>query len=204
MVSIPIIQEFSRLQSGLSRVFETAEVRRTASNRNQTTLILRPASKDIRERRQYHERNYPVYLRESQAASELRNDPRLKDVTLKLSAAYARDGEPGFLNAEFAVQESCSPSVYPGAYRFTRKEKAIKCLNRGTRPEALQLLEEASASHEQDFEDFRAEFASGSSRDLHEQFSPLAHDPRFQAPLNQKADLPKAAKLPASPDSGTL
>ena len=62
---------------------------------------------------EYQERNYPVYLRESQAAAEIRNDAWLKDVTAKLSAAYARDGERGLLNAEFAVQESCSPPAYP-------------------------------------------------------------------------------------------
>jgi len=49
---------------------------------------------------------------ESQATAELRKDAWLKNVTAKLSAAFARDGERGLLNAEFAVQENCGPPVY--------------------------------------------------------------------------------------------
>lgn len=143
---------------------------------------------------EYLERNYPAYLKESQATAEIRNDAWLKDVTAKLAAAYARNGERGLLNAEFAVQESCTPPVYPN-FRLSKTLKAIECLNSGRRPEALQLFEEASANHDKEFEDFRAEVSSESSRDLHRRFSELADDPRFQALINQKADLPKAAKL---------
>jgi|GEM_PF-3366478 len=154
---------------------------------------------------EYHKRNYLAYLKESQTTAELRNDPWLKDVTAKLSAAFARDGERGLLNAEFAIEESCSPPVYPGAYhQQTRKQRAFECLDLGRRPEALQLLEEASANHEKDFEDFRAEFTSASPRDSQDRFSKLADDPRFQALMKQKANLPKAAKLTTSPDSGIL
>jgi tetratricopeptide (TPR) repeat protein len=153
---------------------------------------------------EYHERDYPAYLKESQAAAELRDDPWLKDVTAKLAAAYARDGERGLLNAEFPFQESCSPPVYPGVPLGTRKQRAIDCLNAGRRSEALQLLEEASANHEKDFEDFKAAFTSDSSGGLHGSFSGLANDPRFQTLMKQKADLPKQAKLPTSSDSGTL
>lgn len=96
---------------------------------------------------EYFEHDYPAYLRESQAAAESRNDAWLKDVTAKLSAAYARDGERGLLNAEFAVQESCSPPRYSWEV-VTRSRKAIECLKRDRRTEALQLLEEANATHE--------------------------------------------------------
>jgi hypothetical protein len=152
---------------------------------------------------EFLERNYPAYLRESQEAADIRDDPWLKDITAKLSAAYARAGERGLLNAEFAVEENCNPPIYRWG-PVARTAKAIECLDRGRKPEALQLLEEASANHEKDFEDFRAEFTSSSPRDLHGGFSKLADDPRFQALMQQKADLPKPAKLPTSPDSGTL
>lgn len=152
---------------------------------------------------EFAERDYPAYLKESQTTADLRNDPWLKDVTAKLSAAYARDGELSLLNAEFAVQESCSPPVYPRVLG-TRMQKVFECLDKDRRPEAMQLLEEASANHDKDFENFRTGFTSGSPRGLHERFSKLADDPRFQALMRQKAELPKLAKLPASPDSGTL
>jgi hypothetical protein len=83
-------------------------------------------------------------------------------------------------------------------------QKAFECLSRDRRPEALQLLEEASANRDKDFEDFRTAFTSNSPRDLRERFSKLADDPRFQALMKQKADLPKPTKLPTSPDSGIL
>jgi Flp pilus assembly protein TadD len=151
---------------------------------------------------EFRERNYPAYLKESQATAELRNDPWLKDVTAKLAAAYARDGERGLLNAEFAVQEGCSAPVYPGL-GLSKTQKSVECLNQDRKPEALQLLEEASANQERDFEDFRAEFTSGSPRDLHGPFSKLADNPRFQALMKQKADLPKIAQLRTSPESVT-
>ena len=104
-------------------------------------------------------RNYTAYLRESQVAADIRNDAWLKDVTAKLSAAYAQDGERGLLNAEFAVEESCNPPIYRwGA--VARTKKALECLNDNRRSEALQLLEEASASQEKEFEDFRTAFTS--------------------------------------------
>jgi Flp pilus assembly protein TadD len=152
---------------------------------------------------EYHERNYPAYLRESQAVAQIRNDAWLKDVTAKLSAAYARDGERGLLNAAFAVQESCSPPVYP-IYMLTRSQRAFACMDADRRKEAIQLLEEASANHEKDFEDFRAEFISASPHDLRERFGKLADDPRVQALMKQNAELPKTAKLPTSSDSGSL
>jgi len=152
---------------------------------------------------EFDERNYLTYLKESQAAAELRNDPWLKDVTAKLSAAYARDGERGLLNAEFAVQESCSPPVYP-VFRLSKTQKAIECLNQDRGPEALQLLQEAKANREKEFGDFKAAFTSGPSQDVHRLASKLADDPRFQALMKQNADLPKQAKLPVSPGSGTL
>ena len=148
----------------------------------------------------YQQHNYPAYLRESQATADTRNDAWLRDVTAKLRAAYARDGERGLLNAEFAVQESCTPPLY--WWRApTRTENAIDCMNQGRRSEALQLFEEASANHEKEFADFRAAFISGASPGA---ASKLADDPRFQALMKQKADLSRAAKLPASPGSGTL
>jgi tetratricopeptide (TPR) repeat protein len=152
---------------------------------------------------EFLERNYPAYLKESQTAVDIRNDPWLKDVTAKLSAAYARAGERGLLNAEFAVEENCNPPIYRWE-PVARMKKAMECLDRDRRSEALQLLEEASANHEKDFEDFRVAFTSSSHRDLHEQFSKLADDPRFQALMRQKPELPKQAKLPSSGDSGTL
>ena len=88
--------------------------------------------------------------------------------------AAARDGERGLLNAEFAVQENCSPPVYYSGFSDSRTKRAIGCLDLGRRPETLRLLEEASANHEKDFEDFRAEFTSGPPRDLHGPFSKLA------------------------------
>lgn len=148
-------------------------------------------------------RNYPAYLRESQVAADIRNDAWLKDVTAKLSAAYARDGEHGLLKAEFAVEESCNPPIYRwGA--VARTKKAIECLNDDRRSEALQLLEEANANQEKEFEDFRAAFTSGSPLDVHGLASKLAGDPRFQALMKQKANLPKRAKLSISARSGTL
>ncbi len=152
---------------------------------------------------EYDEGNYPAYLKESQAAAELRNDPWLKDVAAKLSAAYARDGERGLLNAEFAVQESCTPPVYP-RFSLSKTQKAFECLKRDREPEALQLLQEANVSKEKEFEDFKATFTSGPPQGVHRLTSKLADDPRFQALMKQKADLPKQAKLPAFPDSGTL
>jgi hypothetical protein len=77
-------------------------------------------------------------------------------------------------------------------------------LSRDRRQEALQLLEEASANHDKDFEDFRIAFTSNPPHGLHEIFSKLADDPRFQALIKQKANLPNSAKLPTSADSGTL
>jgi tetratricopeptide (TPR) repeat protein len=152
---------------------------------------------------EFLERQFPAYLRESQKAAEIRNDAWLKEVTAKLSAAYAQDGERGLLNAGFAVEENCNAPIYRwGA--VTRTERAIECLNWDRRSEALQLLEEANANHEKDFEDLRAGFTSSSPPDLHEPFSKLADEPRFQALMKQKADLPKSAKLPTSTDSGTL
>jgi tetratricopeptide (TPR) repeat protein len=149
---------------------------------------------------EYQQHNYPAYLRESQATADSRNDAWMKDVTAKLSAAYARYGDRGLLNAEFAVQESCSPPLY--SWRtLARTQKAIDCLNQDRRSEALQLLEEANANHEKEFEDFRAAFISGASPAV---VSKLADDPRFQALMKQKADLSRTAKLPTSPDSGTL
>ena len=152
---------------------------------------------------EYDERNYLAYLKESHSAAELRNDPWLKDVTAKLSAAYARDGERGLLNVEFAVQESCTPPVYP-AFRLSKTQKAIECLKRDREPEALQLLQEASANQEKEFDNFRAAFTSGPPQEVHRLTSKLADDPRFQALMKQKADLPKQVKLPVIRDSGTL
>jgi tetratricopeptide (TPR) repeat protein len=153
---------------------------------------------------EFRERNYLAYLKESQATAELRNDPWLKDVTAKLAAAYARDGKRGLLNAEFAVQESCSAPVYPDL-GLSKTQKSVECLNQDRRSEALQLLEEASANEDKDFVDLRTEFTSGSSRDSHETFSKLADDPRFQALMKQKADLPKTARVASvARDAGTL
>ncbi|MGO8932381.1 MAG: tetratricopeptide repeat protein [Terracidiphilus sp.] len=152
---------------------------------------------------EYDERNYPAYLKESQAAAELRNDPWLKDVTAKLSAAYAREGERGLLNAEFAVQESCTPPVYP-VFRLSKTQKAIECLKLDREPEAMQLLQEANANKEKEFEGFKAAFTSGSSQEVHRLTTKLADDPRFQVLMKREADLPKQAKLPPSPGSGTL
>jgi tetratricopeptide (TPR) repeat protein/phage terminase Nu1 subunit (DNA packaging protein) len=150
---------------------------------------------------EFRGRNYPAYLRESQAAADSRNDAWLKKVTAKLSAAYARDGERGLLNAEFAVQESCSPPRYSWEAP-TRSQRAIECLSRDRKPEALQLLEEANANHEKEFDDLRAAFASGSPQGLYGITSKLAGDPRFQALMQEKTDLPRTAKLPTFPDSG--
>jgi tetratricopeptide (TPR) repeat protein len=151
----------------------------------------------------YRERNYPAYLRESQATADSRDDAWMKDVTAKLSAAYARDGDRGLLNAEFAVQESCSPPLYSWQ-TLTRTRKAIDCLNLDRKPEALQLLEEANANQEREFEDFRAAFNAGPSKYAHQIASGLADSPRFQALMKQQSDLSKSAKLPASSGSGTL
>jgi hypothetical protein len=107
------------------------------------------------------------------------------------------------LNAEFAVEENCNPPIYHWE-PVARTEKAAECLERGRKPEALQLLEEASADHEKEFEDFRAAFTSGSPSSVHRLALKLADDPQFQALMQQKADLPKQAKLPSSADSGTL
>lgn len=148
-------------------------------------------------------RNYSAYLRESQVAADIRNDARLKDLTAKLSAAYARGGERGLLNAEFAVEESCNPPVYRWG-PVARTTKAFECLNVDRRSEALQLLEEANASQEKEFEHFRAAFTSGSPKDVHGPASKLAGDPRFQALMKQRANLPKSARLPTSHDSGIL
>ena len=147
---------------------------------------------------EYVERDYPAYLKESQATAELRNDAWLKQVTAKLSAAFARDGERGFLSAEFAVQENCGPPVYGSGFSDSRTKRAIGCLDMGRKQESLQLLEQASANHEKDFEEFRTEFTSGPTRDLHGCFSKLADDPRFQALMKPNADPPKTAKLPTS------
>jgi hypothetical protein len=152
---------------------------------------------------EYLERNYPAYLKESELTAELRNDAWLKDVTAKLAAAYAHGGEREFFAAEFAVQESCSPPVYP-RLGGTRMQKVFMCLSRDRRQEALRLLEEASANHEKDFEDFRAAFTSGSLQGLNELSSKLADDPRFQELMKQKAELPKTAKVATAADSGTL
>ena len=151
----------------------------------------------------YYRRDYPTYLKESDAAAQLRNDKWLKDVTAKLSAAYDRGGERGLLKAEFAVQESCGPPVYP-VLPVNRTRKAIDCLNNNRIPEALQLFEEANANNDKDFEDFRAAFTSGSPQKAYGVASKLADDPRFQALMKQKANLAKQAKLPISPDSGIL
>jgi tetratricopeptide (TPR) repeat protein len=152
---------------------------------------------------EYLEKNYPAYLRESQATADIRNDAWLKEVTAKLSAAYARDGQSGLLNTEFAVQESCSPPLYSWRV-LPRFAKAMDCLSLNRNPEALQLLEEASANHEKSFEEFRAAFASDSSQEAHAVAAKLADDPRFQALMKQKVDLPKTAKLAPPPNSGTL
>ena len=152
---------------------------------------------------EFLEGNFPAYLTESQTAADIRNDPWLKDVTEKLSAAYARAGERGILNAEFAVEENCNPPIYQWEV-IARTAKAMECLSHDRRREALQLLEEASANHEKEFEDFKVAYTSSSPRDSHGPFSKLVEDPRFQALMQQKAELPKLAKLPASPDSGTL
>jgi len=151
---------------------------------------------------EYFERNYPAYLKESKVTAEIRNDAWLKDITARLSAAYARDGERGLLNAEFAVQESCGPPVYPG-FRLSRTQKAIECLTWGRRPEALLLLEEASAHHDKEFDDFRTAPTSGSDEGLRSLAVKLADEPRFQALMKQKADLPKTAKLMTSNETGT-
>lgn len=152
----------------------------------------------------YERRDYPTYLRESEATAQLRNDPWLVDVTAKISAAYERDGERGLLKAEFAVQASCAPPVYP-VFLVNRTRKAIDCLNSNRVPEALQLLEDAKANNDPEFEDFRKAFISGT---LHLQnawvASKLAEDPRFQALFKQKADLQRSAKLAISPDPGVL
>ncbi len=137
----------------------------------------------------YKEHNYPGYLRESQATANTRDDEWLKEVTAKLTAAYAQDGERGLLNAEFAVQGSCSPPLYSW-WELSRSRKAMECLIEDRKPEALQLLEEASANQEQEFEDFRAAFISGSPPDVHELASKLADYPRFQTLMKQKADHP--------------
>ena len=152
----------------------------------------------------YHRRDYPTYLRESGATGQLRNDAWLEDVTAKLTAAYKRGGERDLLQAEFAVQESCGPPVYP-VFLLNRTRKAIDCLNRNRMAEALQLFEEAKANNDKEFEEFRDAFNSG-SLDLHDMrvASRLAQDPRFQALMKQKANLQEPAKLPVSPDSGVL
>lgn len=152
---------------------------------------------------EYFEHDYPAYLRESQAAAESRNDAWLKDVTARLSSAYARDGVRGLLNAEFAVQESCSPPRYSWEV-VARTKKATECLDEDRRPEALRLFEEANANQEKEFEEFKTAFTSGSPRELHMLANKLADDPRFQALMQQKANLPKQAKLPTSSDSGIL
>jgi Flp pilus assembly protein TadD len=152
---------------------------------------------------EFRERNYPVYLRESQTAADIRNDAWLKDITAKLSAAYARAGERGILNAEFAIEENCNAPIYQWG-PVTRIKRATDCADWGRRAEALQLLEEASANHDTDFEEFRTAYVSGSPQYLRRIFSKLAEDPRFQAIIQQKAELPKQAKLAAPADSGTL
>ena len=152
---------------------------------------------------EYEERNYQAYLRESQAAAEIRNDAWLRDVTAKQAAAFARDGERGLLNAEFAVQENCSPPVYRSGSSESRTKRALGCLVAGRRTESLQLLKEASANHEKDFEDLKAQFTSGSRRDLHGPCHELADDPRFLALMKRKADLTEPTRLSDSANSGT-
>jgi len=71
-------------------------------------------------------------------------------------------------------------------------------------PEALQLLQEANAIKEKEFQDFKVAFASGPPQEVHRLASKLAGDPRFQALMKQKTDLPKRAKLTAFSDSGIL
>jgi tetratricopeptide (TPR) repeat protein len=151
---------------------------------------------------EYDERNYLTYLKESQATAELRNDAWLKDVTAKLSAAFAQGGERALLNAEFSIQESCSPPVYP-VFSVSRTTKARECFDKGRKAESLQLFEEASANREKDFENFRAEFTAAPSGDLHKHFSKLADDPLFQTLMKQQPDLQKQAKLPTSVNRGT-
>jgi tetratricopeptide (TPR) repeat protein len=150
---------------------------------------------------EFHERDYPAYLRESQAAADSRNDAWLKKVAARLSAAYAHSGERGLLNAEFAVQESCTPPRY-AFEAHTRVEKAMDCLSDNRKPEALQLLEEASANNEKDFDAFRAAFSSGSPNEAHKLGLKLADDPRFQALMKQKNNLPSPVEPPTSSDSG--
>lgn len=144
--------------------------------------------------------NYPAFLRESQATADSRNDVWLRDVTAKLSAAYARDGERGLRNTAFAVQESCSPPLYSWRV-LTRTDKAIDCLVRGRPSEALQLLQEASAHQEKNFEDFRTAYNASTSGYTQRIASKLADDPRFQALMKQKTDPSKAGVTRAS---GTL
>lgn len=70
--------------------------------------------------------------------------------------------------------------------------------------EPLQLLEEASAHREKEFEDFRTAFNSDSPQGVRAIGLKLADDPRFQELMKQKADLPKQTNLPIASDSGTL
>lgn len=104
--------------------------------------------------------------------------------------------------SSFAVQESCSPPLYLWQV-LPKSRKAIECLIDDRRPEALNLLEEASENQEKGFEDFKAAFTSRSPQYVHELAAKLANEPRFQALMKQGADFSKRVKFPTSSDSGT-
>ena len=151
----------------------------------------------------FQRRDYPTYLKESRTTAELRNDPWLKDVTSKLSIAYARDGESGLLHAEFAVQESCSPPAY-STFGVNRTQKALDCAGYNRIPESLHLLEEASANQDKEFGELKATVLSGTPQKPNSPITKLATIPRFQALIKQRSSLSIQARLPAAHAAGAL
>jgi tetratricopeptide (TPR) repeat protein len=145
----------------------------------------------------FERRDYRTYLRESELTAESRNDAWLRDTTTRLAAAYARGGERGLLNAEFAVQESCSPPAYE-VFGVNRTQKALDCALVNRIPEALHLLDEASANHDKEFDKLRNSFAADVGREPQGSVSKLASNPHFQALMQQKNRLQRRAKLPVS------
>lgn len=89
-------------------------------------------------------RQYPAYLDEGQKAAESMNDPILKNIIASARAGYARAGASGLLHELYAKQKE-----YYLAGKLSATMLAKTCVMMGRKQEALQLLEESYARHEE-------------------------------------------------------
>jgi tetratricopeptide (TPR) repeat protein len=91
----------------------------------------------------FYSRDYPAYLAEGKTVAESKNDSVLKDIFAAAQSGYTHGGEHGLLQALYGKQKK-----YYAEGRVSAADLAETCDRQGKKAEALRLIEEAYARHD--------------------------------------------------------